>query len=500
MGELYQQDSAAAPPALPEHVEGKSRSRNKVDFRDWSVLLFLAATCLYLARVRLVRVFYHLQINGNEGFNAYNAIRALHHDLYSARFGWTAVNYPFLSFYLIGHLSLVFGDPVLIGRVLSLTSLAILCVLIGFIVNHLTGSAASALFAATFCFAVFNTVAPNYVGMDDPQMLAQVFFLLGFFVYLKHPESNSALVLVVVLFAIGVNIKHNPIAAPIAVLVDATLISRARAARYLLLGLLALVVSYAANVWIGGPYFLSQLLTPRVYSVDKLLRCANLLLPAAIPILLAAIWSALSLKNRNDRIMGLYFFGSLVAGLFFFGGRGTAMNVFFDLFLAISIILGILHHSLWNSSYAPFKTASPWRLALPFVFVGGLYSYLPLHGSFRAGLQSKQQAFQEDVTYLIAQPGPAICEDILACYYAQKPFAYAPFNSTSLVRFGKLNPKEMIDQISARKFGAIEAAGTLSELTVEPHTDRFPPEILQAIGANYRIGRQSPWSVIYVPR
>ena len=67
------------------------------------------------------RAFFPLEIWGNEGWNAYHADQAMRGTgLYPPPDGLTANNYPPLSYYLIGWLGRAFGDPLYVGRALSL--------------------------------------------------------------------------------------------------------------------------------------------------------------------------------------------------------------------------------------------------------------------------------------------------------------------------------------------------------------------------------------------
>src|ERR1035438_2995734 len=164
--------------------------RFKAGFPDWMILTFILVVCLLAIIGPTVQAFYYVEITPNEGWNAYNAEAANHHDLYPLKYGWKTVNYPFLSFYLIGKLSRIFGDPVMIGRMLCLASFLISCALVSFIIKRLTRRWGPAIFGASFCLVLFSAMAPQYVAQDDPQMLAQPFLLLSLLLYLKRPASN----------------------------------------------------------------------------------------------------------------------------------------------------------------------------------------------------------------------------------------------------------------------------------------------------------------------
>src|SRR5256885_16197099 len=86
----------------------------------WSIA-FLAALFLVWP---VWRAFFPMEIWGNEGWNAYHADQAMRGvaQLYPPPDGLVANNYPPLSYYLIGWLGRLFGDPLSLGRALSLLS------------------------------------------------------------------------------------------------------------------------------------------------------------------------------------------------------------------------------------------------------------------------------------------------------------------------------------------------------------------------------------------
>ena len=170
----------------------------------WITLAILFAFSLATLYFPLVRAFYRFEINYNEGWNVYVTQAAMQHRaLYPATHTSTPVNYPFLSFYLVGFVSHFTGDYLLTGRLISIVMLLVSCVLVGLIVKELTGSWGPAAFGAAFSLGLFCARMPNYVGMDDPQMLAHPFFLLGLWLYLLAPPSTMRIAGITSLFIRG---------------------------------------------------------------------------------------------------------------------------------------------------------------------------------------------------------------------------------------------------------------------------------------------------------
>jgi hypothetical protein len=476
----------------------------KILVSDWIVLSLVLAFSLLTLVGPAVRAFYQVELNYNEGWNAYNAERAVQRvPLYSAKYSWTNTNYPSLSFFLIGNLAHFVGDPVLTGRLVSLLSLLTCCVLVALIIQRLTGRWGAAIFGASFCLALFCGATPTYIAMNDPQMLAHPFLLMALWLYIQGPVSGLILFAITALFVIGGNVKHNPIAAPLATFCDLVMKSRAKAVRFILYALLLIIASVVLNIVVGGPFFISNVLMPRSYSVSRAL--ASLLIGFGllqIPLMVSFLWSFWQLRRGQYRVIALYFLGSLAIGLAFAGGTGIGPNIYFDSFFAMSIIMGLFLDFAWQLPIANLERSGVSRAIVALFLYGSVffafwqmpYGNLP---KFLAQLPSQERQFRSEVSALSTQPGPALCQSLLRCFYSGKPFVYDPFNSTSLVRFRKLNPQEIVTQIAQQKFGAIQ---TYSPEVNQTTPDYFPKEFLAPIDRYYQISFRGPDCIIYVPR
>jgi hypothetical protein len=115
-------------------------------------------------------------------------------------------------------------------------------------------------------------------------------------------------------------------------------------------------------------------------------------------------------------------------------------------------------------------------------------------------LHAQQQRFTAQVDFLRAHPGPALCESILRCYYADKPYVVDPFNSASLIHAGKLDENVLVSAIQAQQFSAIQFnKPPLASGRPDAPPERFTPAVLQAVQQNYTLGLQNSDCTIYVP-
>jgi len=214
------------------------------------------------------RVFTLTAFDFNEGWNVYYAQKVAEHQLlYPSNPDWTTLNYPALSFHIVAALSKFTSEYLFTARILSLASLCLMSILVGAIIWHVTRSKLSTYLSAAFVIAFFCANATNFVGMDDPQMLAQVFFLAGLYVYMRYNRSGFALDLAALLFVLGCNIKHNLVEFPLAVFLDLLFSSGRRTWRFAIDFLVLGLISVLLTIRFEGGAYLSCLLMPRSYFI-----------------------------------------------------------------------------------------------------------------------------------------------------------------------------------------------------------------------------------------
>jgi len=116
-------------------------------------------------------------------------------------------------------------------------------------------------------------------------------------------------------------------------------------------------------------------------------------------------------------------------------------------------------------------------------------------------IHETQSRFMTDVEFLRAQPGPALCESLLRCYLAGKPYIYDPFNSTSLVRAGRLNVDTVVERIQKQEYGAIQFKDPpTADGRPSATPERFVKQILDATAETYRVAFVRKGCTIYVPK
>jgi 4-amino-4-deoxy-L-arabinose transferase-like glycosyltransferase len=471
--------------------------------------IFLMALCwaiaLWTLLVPVDRCLRWEQVSFNEGWNVYNAQRvALHQSLYAKAYDWTTVNYPALSFHIIATLNKLTGEYLFTARILSLISLFLCGLFAGLIVKQMTRSTMAAWLSGLLFVSMIGAIAEGYVAMDDPLLLALAFSLAGLYVYLKGNRQGWALACTALLFVLGGNIKHNLIEFPIAVLLDLLILAPRRALKSAAGGLLLVAVSLLLTRWVDGPELLACLLAPRGYSaVTGLALEGAMLMLALLPAVGAVVMACFCWKNAEQRIFVLLLISAVIVNAIFCGGSGCFISGTFGSICAIALLDGLFLVEYSSLPLGQAKARSPLVVASVFF----LWMVIPIlllnHWRTDAALREnrdKEQRFAQEVQLLKAQPGPSLCESLLLCYYAGKPYIYDPFNATRFVYLGKLDPEVIAERVRNREFGSIELDYSLDVRFAASGLDqRFAKPILIAISQNYHPALSNQDGTIYLP-
>ena len=476
------------------------------------VSIFLLGICavilVWTAVLPVTDAFRMRELTLNEGWNVGNSQKVTEHlPLYPATTDWTPINYPSLSFHLSAALEKLTGDYLFTARLLSLASLCLVGVLVGLIVFQTSRSQIAAWLSGLFLVALFCADARSYVGMDDPQMLAQVFYLAGLYAYVKGGRKGWSLELAALLFVIGGNVKHNLIEFPLAVLLDLLLSSPRRALRFAVVGLLLVAVSILLTNWVDGPAFLSNLLAPRAYSHYRAHFIPWLVLkPILLPLGTALFMLLRCWKNPSQRVLALLLVVALPINAAFCGGNGVWINAMFGTLMAMVLLLGVFWAEFPLLPFGPLK-ALPVAAVAAVLFVA---LAIPMNGDIGWGIGSIERAMETsraeearyatEVDFLRRQPGPAFCMSPLRCYSAGKPYLYDSFNAPRWVALGRLDANVIVGHLRNHDYSAVQMLSTVESQLPGCHaTPQCVQSILLAIQRYYRPAFQDRECVIYLP-
>src|SRR5215470_2539525 len=176
----------------------------------------LYATAAWSFAWPVYRAFLNIEIENNEGWNAYFADAAMGRmPLYPSADQLITNNYPPLSFYIVGLIGRFVGDPVLAGRLLSLVSVVAIATAIALSVRRLGGSGVAARISAAFFVATMSRFFISYVGMNEPQLLGEAIMAFAFLAFLIARSNDRGYVWPVLVMAFAGFVKHNIIAMPL---------------------------------------------------------------------------------------------------------------------------------------------------------------------------------------------------------------------------------------------------------------------------------------------
>jgi hypothetical protein len=265
------------------------------------------------------------------------------------------------------------------------------------------------------------------------------------------------------------------------------------------------------------------MLGPRSWAASKAFAdLENLLGPLLLPVCVAAGTAIALRRDRTRRIAGILLGTSLVVGGYFGGGRGVSINALFSALLAMVILLGLFFDAVAKGEWgwtrredAARKTAKnlvpgwvgyapvvlfgwlliPWLLVPAIIsgFAGGAWD--PVH-RLRA-TRAAERRFGAETRMLQSAPGPVLCESLLACALAGKPYVYDPFNATRMIDFGRLDVGVVVDAVRRREYGAVQFD---SPMQFERGSERWDARIVAAVEENYRPLVVNEDGEIYVPK
>jgi 4-amino-4-deoxy-L-arabinose transferase-like glycosyltransferase len=478
------------------------------------VIPFLCiALTLFFALAPIERACFHQNLNYNEGWNIYNAIKfGEHQQLYPAKFSWTTNNYPMLSFVLMSALHKLTGDYLFTGRAVAQISTILLCFLVYILLKEIGATKRASILAALFCFSLFavNTAhtyaGTEYTNADDPQMLGLMLFTMGlvFYIFSKRRNSQWLLLTSALIIAIGLSVKHSPVDILVAILIDSLWFSWRRSLAFLAYLTPCIVALIYLHLHYGGPWFLQDLLEKRVFQHHRAIATFGaLFLPVRVPLAVALLYAGWRCRAGQRRIILILLSTTTILGFYFGSAQGVSINCFFSLMVALSLSLGLCFSDIEKASEhrGPLQAAALIPLALflllliPSASNGDIDPYAVWRNSIAA-----QNDLESEALFMAQRPGAAICQDLLTCYLAGKPYIYDPFNTTRLIRLGHIDENEIVNYIQHKKFSSIEIGATEMAMAKHNyHSEVFPQRVLLAIQNNYHIGYQRGEMMVYIP-
>ncbi len=465
------------------------------------VICLMFVTMLALFRFPVRRIFTNVEVNYNEGWNAYRAdMVAKGIRLYGAPpqgFG-TATAYPPISFHLISWLGSA-KTYTEVGRLVSLLAVIATGLFVALTVKKAGGSRLVAIFSFFLYEVGIAILRADRIGMYDPQLLGEALSVAGLYFYIRDPDSKRWLCISALFFCLAGFTKHNLLAFPMAVAIDLAL----RSWRGFLTWAGAMVVSAslltAATMLVDGRYFFVHLMGGgggRAYSYMmawsqfheyvKRFQCL---------LVIATAWSIRAFRSRT--VFAAAFVLSHGLAFLLGGGYGVDLNIFFNGFAATVVICGLALSDISSALVALRPGALNPTAAMMFgLFFISIMIFVP--GQLKRDRQQMrllpelEKEFQSGVDLLRAHPGPAVCESHLLCYEAGKPFEFEPFSVRDQMMTGKIHEADVLQLLKTHHFRSVEIAlrndeeelGD-SELRTSLSSDQKDPDKMRRFSPNF---------------
>jgi len=475
-----------------EPIAGPARRDASTGTFPLALLVLAAALALVHLALPLASLVRLVPLNYNEGWNAYHAEAVFsERPLYPGSGALFPNNYPPLSFALIASLARALGDPILVGRLLSLAAVLAIAAEIGWLARRESGSARIGAFAGLAFVAILGAAFGEYVGMNDPQLMAHA-LLLGGLVLIARGRSAPRLWGAALLMVLGGLVKHNLVALPLAVTL--WLFGRDRQAfeRWLLA---AAGVGLGALALLGlgfGAAFFESLTGPREISLLRAAETsAEYLGRLSAPLAVALLALREAWRDRDARLLVLYAALSLALGVAFSVGEGVSYNVYFDLAIALVLLGGFLLARVPET----FRARALGLALLIGPLLGAPYALLGLGPGLEL-LARLDDATRRDVDYLSASGEPVLCETLALCFWAGKPPSVDLFNSRQAFRAGLADEEQLLGRIARGEFAVVQ----LASLTRERDDERVSRQLTGELERHYVVDRVSANGVFLRPR
>jgi len=489
-----------------------------------AVICLMTATMLALFWFPLRRTFANVEVNYNEGWNAYRAAMvASGIPLYGSPpqgFG-TATAYPPLSFHLIGLLG-TDKTFLLIGRLVSLISLLTTGVFVALIVRRGGASWQIAVFSFLLYEIAIALLRPNRIGMYDPQLLGEALSTAGLYFYFRNPVSNRLLCVSALLFCLAGFTKHNLIVFPAAVAIDLLLRSRRAFLTWAAVMLLSAGFLTGMALLIDGRYFPTHLMGGGGRSYSYWIAWSNYhkyVEKFQALLVIGTAWSICAFRSR--RVLASAFILSHILAFLLAGGFGVDLNIFFNALVATAIACGLALSDITfpSMSLRPALLNSAAALMFAVLFISVL-TFAP--GQLRRDrelnrlLPARETEFNSAVEFVKTRPGPSLCESLLLCYEAGKPFEFEPYSVQDMIKTRRLREDEVLQVLRTHRFQTVQIAlrsdeeplkdwidlrASLSSDQKDPDKERrFTPNFMRELLNDYQLSKRTSDMAIFCPK
>ena len=462
---------------------------------SWLVIGFFVVLAALVLWWPLNALFVHIPLSYNEGWNAFHALRLrTGGPLYPPVSPSVFINYPPLSFYIVSALGGVIGDDIIAGRLVALAALLITALNVGLAARRL-GAPTEIAIAAVLAFLCFISIYfTDYVGVDDPQWLAQAFQSCALVIVFGGKRDWRTMTVIALLVVAGLFVKHNVLSLPLGITLWLLIEDRKALLRWLISAAAIGIAALSLCLVLYGTSFLAQLVGSRTTSFDVLILVGRHWGPQILPFLLAAAVGAYFWrKDSTGRFVGIYLAASLLVGVVLMTGAGVIYNTLFDLVIAIMLGCALLLRRLVEAAKTDNARASATTIAL-IILAARFIMISPAaqngYTDMRADLDQRD-AWASSIDHIRSEPKPVACETLALCYWAGRPSEIEFFNYGQKLLLDTGYAAGFTRRIEAREIGLIQR-------DIAGGAERLNPALEAVISANYRLVGEVP-TALWVP-
>jgi hypothetical protein len=432
----------------------------------------------------------------SQGHHPYHAISS---------YPYMAASYPPLYPLLCAGFIRLIGVDFSIGRAISF----IAALLIAFILYRIAQDATKNRLLAIVSSLAFLATAPalTWTNLFRVDTLGLLFCLLGVYIVLRNSDSKLVY-FSIPFFILAVYTKQSLIAAPIATIAFLALRDWRLGAKYsvtlvTIAGVLLVTATYLTKgeflshlfIYQPTPFSISRVWSLFLYAIrlhPVLIGFACFFIVLCIPKRAAA----LPFLKTNRGLIALYFVISALVALTA-GKIGSSSNYTLEPLAVSCILFGLCLAQV----RARIENNWAWTLIVGFLVTLQLFLLLPSQIGHLHKLPTQADVAAGDMisSYIRSTPGDILSEDAGYLVLNKRPVPIEPFVFTQLSNEGVWDQKGFLQDLQNRRFSLVILDFDLSKDPQFPDSERFTPEMIQEIRANYSLTEKIGDTYIYKP-
>ena len=397
------------------------------------------------------------------------------------------------------------GDPLAVGRLVSLMATLGSCLIVGLIAHRGLLALArpkTAIAGAAFAALLFPACQPvaEWASLMRVDMLATLFSLAGLLLALKALRDPRLIHVAALCFVLGVYTKQVAIAAPAAAVLGLLLSRPALAWRCLATSVALGLTALAALTIVTDGGFLRHII---LYNINRneahrLWMLLNPLRAHAIFLILAAIGARSALKairtfahadeRRATLLILLFFFAFKTLMLAMIVKSGGSTNYMIEWFAPLAIFAGIgaapaMTMALGTPTNIRRTTLATPTVATALLGAAALQAVPLVHWGISTNAAATRSIELDRLVAAIRRdPSPVIADDMTLLIRAGKPVMWEPSIVAELASVGRYDEPRFVAMIRAHCFGGFVTDGNRGDQVFD---SRYNPSVAAAMDAGY---------------